>query len=147
MGIRQITPQNEIDAYLDNEISRLERVVINVFNRVGILAVSEARNNGSYLDQTGNLRSSIGYVILRDGQVLNNPSFKEVKGGTKGRSSGNSLIKSLTSKYRSGLVLIVVAGMEYAAYVETKRNVLASSEILAEQTLASLLKQLGIKGR
>ena len=32
--------------------------------------IEVARRSGSYKDQTGNLRSSIGYIIAKDGEVV-----------------------------------------------------------------------------
>lgn len=147
MGMRQITPQKEVNAYLEAEIEKREKVVINVLNRVGMECVNEARNNGSYLDQTGNLRSSIGYAILKDGMIYKKSDFTQVKQGGEGRKSGSQFIQEIASEFRSGLVLIVVAGMEYAAYVETKRNVLSSSELLASRLVPLLLGQLGFSKR
>ena len=49
------------------------------------------------------------------------------------------LIEKIKAKYPKGLVLIVVAGKNYAAYVEAKGyNVLSSAELMAE----NILKQL-----
>jgi len=52
----------------------LERNVINILlsaiEKIGIQCVNEARVNGSYTDRTGNLRSSVGYVILYNGDVV-----------------------------------------------------------------------------
>ncbi len=47
---------------LENEI--IERVAY-----VGETFINNARNNGDYKDQTGNLRSSIGYYIVFNGQI------------------------------------------------------------------------------
>ena len=105
--------------------------------------IREARNNGSYIDQTGNLRSSIGYAVLRNGAMYSKSDFASVKNGHDGSTTGNEFINELSKEYSGGLVLIVVAGMEYAAYVSTKRNVLASAEILALQLVPSLLSKLG----
>jgi hypothetical protein len=143
MGIHQLTPENQISQYLEEELRKREQVIINVLNRVGMACLNEARNNGSYIDQTGNLRSSIGYAILRDGNISTQSNFQQVKGGSAGKASGNGFVQELASKYNRGIVLIVVAGMNYAAYVETKRNVLSSSELLASRLVPSLLGQLG----
>lgn len=145
MGMRQITPKKEVVDYLKEQIRLREKVIINVLNRVGLLAISEARNNGSYIDQTGNLRSSIGYAVLRNGIIVKKSSFTKVKQGQSGKLSGNQFIRELVNQNRTGLVLIVVAGMNYAAYVETKLNVLTSSELLVSRIVPSLLAQLGFK--
>ena len=102
----------------------------NKFIEIGERCITEARDNGSYTDRTGNLRNSVGYVVLLNGieqsqsniNKLNRKQFDTIKG-----------------KYTKGLVLIVVAGMNYAAYVEAKGyNVLSSAELMAE----NILKQL-----
>ena len=43
--------------------------------------IEVARRSGSYKDQTGNLRSSIGYIIAKDGEVVTE-NFKEGDKGT-----------------------------------------------------------------
>lgn len=145
--IRQITPDHAISAYLDDTLLKAEKRMIDVLSYVGVECVNEARNNGSYLDQTGNLRSSVGFVVLRDGQVVRGSQFEVVKQGYKGRKEGRSFVSELKGKYSKGLVLIVVAGMNYAAYVETKRNVLESSQQLAEIKVPEMLGQIGFKVR
>ena len=143
MGIHQITPERVIIDKIKSELSKMERVALNVLNRVGMLCVTEAKDNGSYIDQTGNLRSSIGYVVLKDGFIMNKSSFPMVKNGKEGRFKGSTLVQEVTARYSRGLVLIVVAGMEYAAHVETRRNVLQSSEILGTKLVPLILAKLG----
>lgn len=117
--------------------------MINNLKYVGESCVNEARNNHRYKDQTGNLTSSIGYMLLEDGKVLKESAFPVVKSGSKGAAEGRKFIQSLVSGNTSGLTLIVVAGMEYAVYVEAKNlNVLDSAEQLAERLLPQILKAL-----
>ena len=147
---------------------------INVLTYVGLECVNEARKSGKYTDRTGNLRSSIGYAILEDGKVISKSAFEKVRGqgendqlvnfntkqgksvrywtkgqsgdGTEGSKTGQELINQLASKYSKGLVLVIVAGMDYAAYVEAKGyNVLNSAETLAKKLVPQMLKQLGLK--
>ena len=118
---------------------------MNNLKYVGEQAVNEARSNHRYRNQTGNLQSSIGYCVLEDGKVIfgGQDSFEVVNNGTQGLKEGLAFIQRLISEHPSGLVLIVVAGMEYAAYVEAKNlNVLDSAEQLAERLLPQLLKSL-----
>ena len=129
---------------------------------IGEECVRIARGSGSYNDITGNLRSSIGYVVLYDGKPVVGGKFiattvqagtRKVKrpdgswqtikvggDGSAGQKAGQDLLKKLQSEYPWGLVLIVCAGMKYAAYVEAVRHkdVLTSAELRAE----SLAKQL-----
>ena len=70
MGAKQITPMSEVDAYLEEQIQRIEQQTIYNLSYVGERCLNEARSTNSYKDQTGNLRSSIGYVIVKDGTIL-----------------------------------------------------------------------------
>lgn len=132
-----------VSQYLSEKAERFREACLNNLMYVGEQAVNEARQRGRYKDQTGNLRSSIGYCVLEDGKVIKESSFDTVKNGAQGSLKGRAFLQRLISEHPSGLVLIVVAGMEYAAYVEAKNlNVLDSAEQLAERLLPQLLKSL-----
>lgn len=144
MPIRQTTPQSQIDEYIEQHIERLKQAIIYNFCAIGEKVRNEALENGSYKDQTKNLRSSIGYVVVVDGQVHQFGEFGKSNGSSEGKAEGISYIRTLIKKHPKGIVLIVVAGMKYATYVSAKGlNVLDSSELLAEQLVPKLLKQLG----
>ncbi len=148
MGFRQVTPQAEVNKYLEEQIQKRVQVIINTLNRVGMECVKIARDTtkeNTFTDQTGNLRSSIGYAVLIDGKIEQISSFSKVKKGAEGKKTGINLINDLASKYSRGIVLVVVAGMNYASYVETKRDVLKSSELKAKETLPKILAKLGFK--
>lgn len=111
--------------------------LIRLFKEIGDECVDEAVSNGSYTDNTGNLRSSIGYVVARDGQVVEEGGFWNV-GGPDGPDIGRSLAYRLATG-KSGISLILVAGMEYAEYVSDRGyNVLDSAKILARQLVSQL---------
>lgn len=119
---------------------------------IGEQVVNEARgyNGKAYQDQTGNLRSSTGYVIVEDGRVISVSDFSKVAPKTdpegkagKGSPSGKAYAKSLAANFPQGLTLIVVAGMRYAAYVSAKGyNVLDSAESLAKRLVPEMIKKL-----
>lgn len=139
MGIKCTTPESEIDAYYDRCLQSKRQKMIDAFKYVGEKAVEEARNNHRYENQTENLESSIGYCVLEDGKVIFGGDF--VGNGQQGTEKGRKYLESLLSKYSKGIALIVVAGMEYAAYVEAKNlNVLDSAELMAEKLLPEILK-------
>lgn len=133
---------------LKKTASEITDNLIRNLSYIGEKAVTVARENGSYKDQTGNLRSSIGYVILMNGSPVINGETKQFNGakgnGKKGVAAGKRLLKELQSKYSDGIVLIVCAGMKYAAYVEEIHNkdVLVSAEREAEKLAKKLLKHL-----
>lgn len=145
-----ITPQftpADIERILREKIEKYHQKVIRILRIIGEKCINEARTNGSYQDQTGNLRSSIGYVVLQDGKAIEKGGFAPTERGTKkgkdGQKDGETFINKIISQYPKGFVLVVVAGMKYAAYVEARNyNVLSSAELLAEKEVPKLLKAL-----
>lgn len=133
--------------YVIEQQEKAREAAFNVLSNVGLECVKEARQSGRYTDQSGNLRSSIGYAIIENGLVLKKGVFERVKPtATNAETQGNALINKLAGTYNSGLVLVVVAGMEYASYVEARGyNVLNSAETLAKTLVPQILKQLGLK--
>lgn len=148
MPIEQLTPMSEVEDYLETQIERLRNVAIRNLAYVGERCITASRIGGSYTDQTGNLRSSTGYTLIEDGRIINVGGFEIERKGGDGAKSGETYAKKIASKYPKGLVLIVVAGMNYAAYVSAKGyDVLDSAELLAEQLVPELMKKLEFKKR
>jgi hypothetical protein len=105
----------------------------------------KVRGPGEYLDDTGNLRSSIGYFVLKDGIV--------VSGKVEGESEGISAAKQLlgTIPIKDGYVLVGVAGVDYASYLESRGfNVITSQAQIAlidiEASLKRFAKAKNIEG-
>jgi hypothetical protein len=146
MPIKRLTPDSAIDDYIENLVERQMQLIIRNLCYVGEKCLNEARTSGGYIDRTGNLRSSIGYVVVADGNVIQMSDFRQVKTGKQGASDGEAFVKQLISRFQTGICLIVVAGMNYASYVSAKGyNVLDSSELLAERLVPQMLKKLGFK--
>lgn len=144
MGITQKTPMSESDAYIEQQIKRIMDAVIYNLQYVGERCLNAARETNSYKDQTGNLRSSLGYVIAMDGKIVYQSDFEIVKNGKQGAKSGIQFAKEIVRQFPEGIVLVVVAGMEYAALVSaTGRDVIDSAELLADKLVPQILKQLG----
>lgn len=148
------TPE-DVSRILERFVVAIEEEAVKVLEFMGEKCLIEARNNHGYEDQTGALTSSMGYVILKDGvaikEFFGSPrEGNEKKGKTNpqmGLERGQEFAKSLTELYREdlakGLILIVLAGMNYAIYVELKGfNVLTSAQHLAEQELPKLIEDL-----
>ena len=141
------TPMSEINAAIQAEIERANMLTIRALSLLGEMCVIEARDRpqeSSWYDQSGNLRSSIGYVIVRDGKIVAYSEFTQVKQGSDGVKEGKELAKELAKKYTSGYALIVVAGMNYAELVEAmeSKNVLASAELFARQEIPKMMAKL-----
>lgn len=136
---------------LNTTQDRIIEATINTMMYVGEQCITQARDHGNYKDITGNLRSSIGYVVLRAGRIVHQSKPKAYKGpkgdGSKGVAESAILLRRIAGEYPTGIVLVVTAGMEYAVYVEDyrHRDVLTSSQLLAEQIVPELLAKIGLK--
>ena len=145
MGLKRTTSDAQISRYIEERTAAVRQACINNLIYVGEQAVREARKHHRYLDQTGNLASSIGYCVLDNGKVVKESTFEVVKDGKEGSKEGSAFLHRLIAGHPSGIVLIIVAGMEYASYVEAKNlNVLDSAEQLAERLLPKLFGSLKI---
>lgn len=138
---------SEIDTYMNAYADVVHRLMIRMLSILGEKCVIEARDRSpeaSWNDQTGNLRSSIGYVVVCNGKIVQTSAFDQVKNGTKGPQEGKNLAESLAAKFTKGYALIVVAGMNYAEYVEAMDNkvVLTSAELLANRELPVMMQKL-----
>lgn len=142
MALEPKFTQAQIKSRIDNFIKVIEKRSIQRLQYLGEQCVAMARLNGDYIDQTGNLRSSVGYVVFKNGVVIH-VSFEQVGSGLSGKNEGLSVAIKAGSKYREGICLVVVAGMNYALAVESRgRDVLTSTELFAKQELPRMLAEL-----
>lgn len=152
MAVKQITPMSSVREYLEKEIQRREAAILNTMAYVGESCLRAARELNTYIDRTGNLRSSTGYAIVKDGKVWTKSSFRQENStgrhpaGTAfdGGSKGEEYLLSVISEFPKGIVLVLVAGMNYARFVQDYGyDVLDSAELLAERLVPQLMRQLG----
>ena len=142
------TDMRKLRSGLKRKMNEIVDHLIKQLSYIGEECVRIARESGSYNDITGNLRSSIGYVVLYDGNPVVNGASKQYSGtkgnGELGAEAAETLLKSLQAKFPWGVVLIVCAGMKYAAYVENihHKDVLTSAELKAESLAKKLLNGL-----
>lgn len=144
---RMTTPVRVITDKLTAKTKAKLRVIANVLCYVGEQCITEARNGGTYEDQTGNLRSSIGYAVLMNGQIIQSDCVDKIKNGDEGVSEGLAFLqKRIKSASKKGVCLIVTAGMNYAVYVEMKGYVvLSSTKLKAPVLVKQILTSLGFK--
>ena len=147
MGIRMTTKLSEVHDMLMREAERVERLTIRALSELGEECVNRVRDRSSdesWYDQTGNLRSSVGYVIAHNKNIIQYSTFNQVKQGSEGVKTGKDLAKELAKRYSNNYVLIVVAGMNYAEFVEAMDNkdVLASTELWAREQVPLMLEKL-----
>jgi hypothetical protein len=116
---------------LTMKLNNLMEALIMQAEYIGETFVTLARDNGAYTDRTGNLRNSIGYLIMLDGKVVrDNFQRASQKAGEDGVKTGRAVAERVAKQFPKGIVLICVAGMNYAAAVESKGfDVITSSEL------------------
>lgn len=152
MPINSNTPEAAIQRAIDRRLNQLLANCVEVLQYVGEQVLGYARDPGRrrYQDQTGNLTSSIGYVVLMDGKVMHESDFVQLQpkqgvkpGKVSGSSQGRKFLKRVAQENGEGLALIMVAGMPYAAYVEAMGlDVLDSAEIKAEELVRKMIRKL-----
>ena len=123
----------------------LDEAVTGAFSDIGSYVTDRIRSGemSSWSDSSGALRSSVGYAVCRKGRIVSRSGFQTVGGGSEGSASGQELISTLASRY-SGypFALLIVAGMEYAVYVEALDNrvVLAEGQLYVEKNITRALQ-------
>ena len=144
MGIRPTFGRRQLNRYLRNGVeTELHRRVLRNLNALGMQCVTLVRSLDTYKDRTSNLRNSIGYLIQKDGVVIDT-FFQAVGGGTLGKDTGETYAKDVGKNYPNGYALIVVAGMEYAGYVEDVHNlpVLQPAKDFAEAKAPEIIERI-----
>jgi len=131
---------NAIGAQVDRWAHEKEMEIYHELGRIGETFANAARDNHTYKDDTGALTGSIGYAVLKDGEVKD----RNLKGSEDGKNAAKAIIQELALEYNKGWVLIGFAGMEYAAAVESKGyDVITGSAPVAEELIRTFEKELG----
>lgn len=146
MAIKPNFTKDDVRKRFDAFLNEIEKKQIARLQRLGEMCLVEARTNKGYMMQTGALLSSTGYEVFIDGVAIHSQfdaaSGAESNAAEMGIKSGQSIAETI-GKGTKGIALVVVAGMNYAAYVEAKGyNVLSSAEHLAERELPRMLEKL-----
>lgn len=145
VSIRPKFNRLQISNFIREKKQRIEEAILMRLRRIGEQFVRNAREQANFTDRTGNLRSSIGYVILKDGDQLYD-NFRSVSGGPDGVAKAQEVIEEAKRNFPTGYVLIGVAGMDYAAAVESKGyDVITNSAGIAEVSLKTTVQQLANK--
>lgn len=141
-----ITPASEVDKILYKAFEILQNEITKSLSKLGVECIAKIRDRSkeeSWIDHTGNLRSSIGYAVYDYGVKQIESAFQTVRNGTEGSTEGRKMISQLGSEYSNAYALVVVAGMNYASHVEALENkdVLASTEIWAKGVINARLER------
>lgn len=151
-AIKQITPSDYIKKAIENAVSTEMQIILRRIAYIAEKAVNEQRELGdeykglsaeqiaetrkkshtpNYIDDTGNLRSSIGYMLTMDGETIAADLQNE---------AARQLAQSALNGSPQGIVLILTAGMEYAKYVHSKGyDVLTTAELFCKKAFKEML--------
>lgn len=142
MGIEANFTEKDVSKRFDAFLRVIESRIIKRLQYLGEKCATHAKSippNEGFMDRTGNLRSSIGYMVFKNGIAVR----EGYEGTDEGMRKGRDLATKVGSRRKAGFSLVVTAGMNYAIYVESKgRDVLTSAEILAMKELPRMLEEL-----
>ena len=146
MGIRLANSKKDLDRMTVGCLHLLREEILRSLMILGEQSVRRVRDRSgedSWYDDTGNLRSSIGYGVYDHSNIIVTSAFEQVKQGSKGSAEGSRMINEIASEYRKVYALVVIAAMEYAELVEAKDNkdVLASTELWAKSKADEYVKK------
>ncbi|AMQ00933.1 hypothetical protein AY601_4082 [Pedobacter cryoconitis] len=163
--------KGDFDKLVKEEMARIIKVTQNELIQVGLQFVRDARSKipddnyreainslayakgetraqlGSdspgFNDDTGNLRSSIGFILMYDGELVYQDFQLSSKGTDKsaGLALGTAYAQKLGEDYKTGWAIITVAGMEYASWVEALGYDVITGSTLGAQKILSIAFQ------
>lgn len=139
--------EDKVLADVEREIDMMNAKIHRALRYAGEAGVNVARDPHratTFTDRTGNLRSSIGSVVI--GQ--NSPQFsgfKPINEGGEGADEGKVYAREIAATESISTVsqrLCVVAGKEYASYVAANGyDVLDAAEIVSRKTFNELMQK------
>ena len=146
MGIKCQTSEKDVDEFLRKAAQLIRVYMLRALTKLGeesIVKIRDRDQGQSWIDHTGNLRSSVGYSVYDYGVKYMQSSFATVLSGSKGRSEGMRMVNELAQEYSNVFALVVVAAMDYAAYVEAVRgkDVLESTRLWAMSVVEQRLNR------
>lgn len=141
-----ITPQFSKGAVFDEVMlfqKRLEQATIFTLQYLGESLAKYAKDNHNYTDRTGNLTNSISYVVVRNKEIVFGPDQSST-----GQAAALQAALKMIDTLPDCISLIIVAGMNYAAYVEAKGyNVILPAELKAKTDFPQAMKKLMDKAK
>jgi hypothetical protein len=136
---------NDVEAYIQQRTEEWFNALLETFREQGREFTARARSKNKdgkvFNNITYNLRSSIGYCLLYEKKVVET-YFPSIIGGTEGEEVGRELAERLAiyGDYGDGIVLVLVAGENYASFVQAKGyDVIDSSTSAFSEELKKLL--------
>lgn len=145
MGIKPEFGSGVILAKVEAFQRNLDKAVLFMLKYLGEDLAKYAKEQHNYTDQTGNLTNSIGYAVVRNKEIV-------YYGGTNQPGVGADAALETAMKYAQDMQdtysLIIVAGMNYAAYVEAKGyNVILPAELKTKKDFPAAMNRLMEKAK
>lgn len=146
IGLEMMTDTKAVAKEMEKAINDaiLEKL-IEVGERAITIVRLKIKTDGGYDNWTGNLRSSTGFIIYKDGKVVNKNFEASPVGTDKATGLRVGLEKALdTLRESKGWGIVMVSGMEYASWVESKGyDVLKGARIGLEEALQQAFNEIG----
>ncbi len=129
MGVKLV--HNGISGFKKILLDRLDQAIVFKLMELGEELAKYAKDNHNYTDQTGNLTNSIGYAVVRNKEIV---YFGGENQPGEGSQEALKVAMKMASTLSDSYSLIIIAGMNYAAYVEAKGyNVILPAELKAKK--------------
>lgn len=124
---------------------RLENATLYLLKFLGESLVKYAKEKHNYKDRTGNLTNSISYAIVRKKKL---EYFSGENQPNEGAKASLKVAMQMANSLPDAFSLIIVAGMNYAAFVEAKGyNVILPAELKAKKDFPEAMNMLMAKAR
>lgn len=132
---------------IKNAVSAFKKKVDNetlfLLQSLGENLVKYARERHNYTDRSGHLTNSIGYVVVYKSQIVYSGINTNMPLAQKGALD---TAMAMANRLKDEWALIIVAGMNYAAYVEAKGyNVILPAELRAKSDFPAAIQTLTAK--
>lgn len=141
--------EDDIEKIIEEFLNRVVRIIKNELSQIGLEAISEARlkskQQGGFDDQTGNLRSSMYYCLIYNGEIIIEDFEASNKGSDKqsGIESAKKASRDIASEDNEGWGIVIGAAMEYASWVEAKGfDVITGATLSAESKLKRAMQNV-----
>ena len=140
MGITPQFGKGYIAAQVSALMEIVEKATLFQLQYLGEQLAAYAKEQHNYTDRTGNLTNSIAYAVVKEGKIVS-------YGGENQPGEGADTALKVATDYAASVPntfsLIVVAGMNYAAYVEAKGyNVILPAELKARTDFPKVIARL-----
>ena len=124
MGVEPKFNLDDVFSDIGDKLTAVLDAVVEAMQKTCLEITSNAKQLNTYQDQTNNLRSSIGYVVYNNGVKIAE-DFSQSGAGTKGGGAtgiekGKKVAEEAAKEFPNDIVGVVVAGENYALYVESK---------------------------